>query len=274
MKREADLIWNKDGSIYHLGIKPDELAPTILTVGDPDRVDLVCKHLDQILLQKHNREFKCVLGKKGNEDIGVLSTGIGTDNIDIVIHELDALAETRTSKMSLTIIRLGTSGSISNDVPLDSILVSEGAIGLEQLMYWYNFETPDRLAYLTLELEGILGFKPFGAEADLNLLAQCPEHWIKGITLTANGFYGPQFRPTRAGTRFADFLEIIQSKSSLKKLTNMEMETMGIYGLSMLLGHRALSVNAILASRLTNAFSDKPEETVERMIEEVFDHLV
>jgi uridine phosphorylase len=274
MNREADLIWNKDGSIYHLGIRPEELAPTILTVGDPDRVDLVSEHLDQIHLQKHNREFKYVLGRKGNEAIGVLSTGIGTDNIDIVMHELDALAQASHTDDPLTIIRLGTSGSIREDVPLDAILVSEAAIGLDQLMYWYDFQTPEKWMDLTQGLEKLLGFRPHGTVPHAGLLAKCPSHWLKGVTLTANGFYGPQFRPTRTGTRFHDFLIQLQQNKRLRPLTNMEMETAGIYGLSSVLGHRALSVNAILASRLSNSFSKQPENTVQRMIQEVFNHII
>ncbi|MFC5045321.1 nucleoside phosphorylase [Aquimarina hainanensis] len=275
----SELILNEDGSIYHLGIKPEHIAPTIITVGDPERVHQVTKYFDTITYTAQKREFHTQTGIYKGKKITVISTGIGTDNIDIVLNELDALVNidlnTRTIKKqhtSLNIIRIGTSGAIQEDIPIDSFLISEMAIGFDNLLQFYksehvtNTEITDRLKE---HLQwGSKKSDPYAVSYDKslgNLLKN--DEIINGITITNSGFYGPQGRILRlptANNRINDLLQCFTFKN--KRITNLEMETAGIYGLSKLLGHKAISMNAILANRVTKKFSNNPLETVNKLI--------
>lgn len=265
---ESELIINPDGSIYHLNLKPGELSETIITVGDPDRVDLVASYLDSIELTRQKREFKTITGTLSGKRISIISTGIGTDNIDIVFNEIDALFninfETREVKKQLTtlnFIRIGTSGCLQENIPLDSILISEQAIGTEGLMNFYNSE--DAFQSMKVQLNGI---HPYLTKVDSSLFKHFKEPEIyAGVTITANGFYGPQNRairlePTRT------WLDKLKSSGELN-LTNLEMETSGIYGMSTLLGHRAISLNVLLANRDLGIFSKDPSAAIKKLIE-------
>ncbi len=265
----SELIINPDNSIYHLKLRPDEIADTIITVGDPDRVDLVAKHLDHIHLERQAREFKTITGALNGKDLSIISTGIGTDNIDIVLNELDALAniDFKTRKIKdrfrpLTFIRIGTSGAIQESVPLDSTIISAYACGLDGLL---NFYDADRVREVELERKLPSTLNSYAIAADSTLLSKFSNLGKQGITITANGFYGPQARTLRLKSSF-DLATQDKSYEGLS-FTNLEMETAGIYGLAKLLGHKAISLNAILANRVTNEFSEHPLKTIKLLIE-------
>jgi len=267
----SELIINPDSSVYHLKLRPDEIADLILTVGDPDRVDKVARHLDKIHLDRRAREFRTITGELGSKLVTIISTGIGTDNIDIVFNELDALANvdfsTRKVKekfRQLTFIRLGTSGAIQAEIPLDSFISSAHAIGLDGLLSFYQSE-----GSRNHDLEALVPdtFKAYAVDADKKLLTAFSSFTKPGLTITANGFYGPQSRSLRIKSTFS--VQDLVSRISYQGLspTNLEMETAGIYGLAKLLGHRAISLNAILANRVTNEFSSQPAQTIDTLIE-------
>ena len=281
---ESELIINADGSIYHLHLKPHEIAETIITVGDPDRVQSVSKHFDSIQHKVQHREFVTHTGYLNNKRISVISTGIGTDNIDIVFNELDALVNidfaTRTIKNNLTsldIIRVGTSGSVNEEIDVDTILISETAIGMDGLMNFYSYEnTIQETVYLEAFVAYLKTYfkqaNPYIASAGENLLKKFESHYQKGTTITANGFYAPQGRQLRLQQEFPNFIEVINKfRHKHFRITNLEMETAGIYGLGKILGHNCLSVNAILANRIHHKFSNDPNKVVGKMIEEVLE---
>ncbi|WP_411275295.1 nucleoside phosphorylase [Daejeonella sp.] len=282
---ETDLIINEDGSVYHLNLLPEDIADTVITVGDPDRVGDVSKYFDRIELRKGKREFITHTGYLGARRITVISTGIGTDNVDIVMNELDALVninfETRlanTTLKSLDIIRIGTSGAIQNDIPMDSILVSEFGLGLDALMNYYvhdiSGDEHQLLDSLKSHFQHIKGISPYLTAADNTLLDVVGKNMQRGITLTAPGFYAPQGREVRAKKAVPNLVELFGSfKSGNYRITNLEMETAGIYALAKALGHKALSVNAILASRTTFQFSANPAKTVDNAIQVVLSRL-
>lgn len=275
---EADLIINPDGSIYHLNLLPEDIADTIITVGDPDRVEEVSKHFDSIELKKGKREFITHTGYLGSKRITVISTGIGTDNIDIVINELDTLVNIdfntrlpREKLKSLDIIRIGTSGSIREDLPMGSILVSEFGLGFDALMHYYLHDVSDDerqiLDAVKSHFHHFKGISPYLTAADTSLLNTIGKDLAKGITITTPGFYAPQGRQVRAKVAIPGFIDILRSFSSGKHcITNIEMETSGIYALAKLLGHKALSVNAILANRVKFEFSTDPQKVVDKAI--------
>lgn len=282
---EVDLIINPDGSIYHLNLLPEDIADTIITVGDPERVSEVSKHFDHIELKKGKREFISHTGYLGSRRITVISTGIGTDNIDIVINELDALLNidfnTRTLKpilKSLNIIRIGTSGAVQEDIPVGSILVSEYGIGLDAMMQYYSnpISNDEQMILDTLKLHfnHLTSISPYIASSDPLLLQTIGKGLFRGISLTAPGFYAPQGRQLRAEASFPDLIHDIRSFANGKhRITNLEMETAGIYALSKVLGHKAVSVNAILASRIKLTFEANPEKIISKAIRHVLDRL-
>ncbi|MBM1107218.1 nucleoside phosphorylase [Aurantibacter crassamenti] len=276
----SELILNADKSIYHLNLFSKDIADTIITVGDPDRVAQVSAHFDSIELKKGKREFITHSGIKNGKRLTVISTGIGTDNIDIVLNELDALAninlETRTLNpklKKLNIIRVGTSGAIQPDIPLDSFLISEYALGLDALLSNYESTTIRNSAFEQAFLNQVNWSTqkptPYAVQCDEKLLNKFASNRIRlGSTITASGFYVPQFREIRLKTDTINLLqEIMQFSFENRQLTNLEMETSGIYGLSKLLGHRAISLNAILANRATGEFSKQPNKTIASLIE-------
>jgi uridine phosphorylase len=277
---KSSWIIHPDGSVYHLRLKPGQVAQTIITVGDPERVSLVSRYFDTIEHKIGSREFITHTGYIGKKHLTVLSTGIGTDNVDIVLNELDALwnldLETFLPLSQLTrlkIIRMGTSGAIQPTIPIDSFLVSKMAIGLDALGAYYGGfgagKDNERIDQISLKS---LPGSPYLTQGDPKLLdwLNTPE-FIHGITLTAPGFYAPQGRDTRAEVRHPFFLETIKTLdlNSLGPITNIEMETAGIYALGASLGHSCISINAILANRSRDTFSQNPEATVSRMIETV-----
>lgn len=281
----ADLIINQDGSIYHLNLLPEDVADTVITVGDPDRVTEVSRYFDRIELKKGKREFITHTGYLGTKRITVLSTGIGTDNIDIVINELDALVNidfsTRKVKdnlKSLDIIRIGTSGTVQNDISMGTILVSEYGLGLDALMNYYNQEQNSQelllLDAIKLHFQDLKGISPYITAADSSLLEKIGKDLPRGTTLTAPGFYSPQGREVRAKSCFPNLVDLFSSFSfQNQRITNLEMETAGIYGLSKAMGHKAVSVNAILASRVKFEFSNNPAKIIDEAIQLVLSKL-
>lgn len=281
----TDLILNQDGSIYHLNLLPEDIADTVILVGDPDRVSEISQYFDRIELKKGKREFITHTGYLGLKRLTVLSTGIGTDNIDIVLNELDALVniDFNTRKLnnelkSLDIIRIGTSGAVQEDLPIDSILVSEYGLGLDSLMQYYIHELSSDECLLqnavSAHFHGLEGVSPYISSADHGLLKTIGKDLIKGITLTAPGFYSPQGREVRAKASFPSLLKLFRSFSfKEQRITNLEMETAGIYALSKALGHKAISINAILASRVKYEFSSNPAKVIDRAIQLVLSRL-
>ena len=282
--QDSELILNSDGSIYHLQLKPDEVAETIITVGDPERVAHVSKHFDSIQHKVQHREFITHTGYLNNKRLTVLSTGMGTDNIDIALTELDALVNIDFTKRipkqnltSLNIIRLGTSGSVNAEVDIDTILISEFAIGLDGLLNYYKVENSiEEIMYLEAFSNYLKQYfnsvKPYITSASNSLLKKFETKYPKGTTLTACGFFAPQGRKVRLESEFPDFIKVIQNFHYQNfRISNLEMETAGIYGLGKLLGHNCLSVNAIIANRINQTFSINPQMIVDKMIGEALE---
>ena len=275
---DSELILNPDGSIYHLNLLPGDLAEIIITVGDQERVKEVSKHFSKIEVEKQKREFTCCTGLYKDKRISVISTGIGTDNIDIVFNEIDALFNIDFKKKTikedftrLKFIRLGTSGCIQSDIDLDQILISEVAVGIDNMNLFYNIDKEDKDQVLEkILLESKLGpFNLYAVKGDSELIKAftAKSNFILGSTLTSIGFYGPQGRKLRGRSKHDDFINnISEVKWNNKRLTNLEMETSGIYLLAANLGHSAISINALLANRQKGTFSLNPKKTVDKMI--------
>ena len=285
--KQSELILNEDGSIYHLHLRPEHLAPTVITVGDPDRVAQVSKYFDRIDFQQHKREFKTHTGTYKNQRITVLSTGIGSDNVDIVLNELDALVnidfETRTIKnkiTSLNIVRIGTSGALQGDIPVDSFLMSSHGLDLNGMLPSYNIEgirhQPFEKAFCVHTEWNTDRAQPVLVDNSKALEDQLFEgHILKGVTATCGGFYGPQGRILRLEPKDSVFRDKLQSfRFENLRITNFEMETSAIYGLSKLLGHKACSMNAILANRANGTFSKTPEKTIDQLIQYTLSKLI
>ncbi|WP_375239785.1 nucleoside phosphorylase [Aurantibacter sp.] len=285
--KESELIINPDGSIYHLNLLPKDIADTIITVGDPDRVASVSKHFDTIEVKKHKREFNTHTGTFKGKRITVISTGIGTDNIDIVFNELDALVninfKTREIKKELTslnIIRIGTSGSIQEDIPINSFLISDLAVGFDSLLHFYDSEKFQDLEVSKALMKQCNWFskksEPYVVKADKGLVdLLSSDKTVNGFTATNVGFYGPQGRILRLQTQDNNLNDkLSQFDFNGLRITNLEMETAGIYGLAALLGHKSISLNAILANRATGKFSKNPTGIVEDLIKYTLDKLV
>jgi uridine phosphorylase len=272
---ESELILNSDGSVYHLHLKPEVLASTIFTVGDPDRVPMVSRLFDSIEFKIAKREFVTHTGYVGKSRVTVMSTGMGTDNIEILMTELDALVnidlatrQEKETKKSLRVIRLGTSGAMQADIPVGSMLASKKAIGLDTLFQFYpNIPSDQGLAVEVQKLLN-LSFRPYEANASKILLDLLPESFLHGVTLTAPGFYAPQGREVRLKPRIGGMMDKLASlRVAGERLTNFEMETAGYYGLGSLLGHEMLSLNAIVVNRVTQEFDKKAEKTVKKLIQ-------
>jgi len=283
----SELILNPDGSIYHLNLLPKHIADTIITVGDPDRVNDVTAFFDTVEFTIQKREFHTQIGTYKGKRFTVISTGIGTDNIDIVLNELDALVNidfiTRCNKEQLTslnIIRIGTSGSIQKHIPINSFLISEYAVGFDSLLHFYDSEHVQHTNISEAIQLQTNWFKnkstPYVVSSDLSLLNQLhSDKTLKGFTATNVGFYGPQGRILRLPIQDKEMNDKLNNfKFEDKVITNLEMETAGIYGLSKLLGHKAISMNAILANRITKEFSKKPKQIVSNLIEYTLNTLI
>ena len=276
---ESELIINERGAIYHLDVRPDELATTIITVGDPDRVAQVTRHFDSVEFKRNHREFVTHTGYIGKKRVSVVSTGIGTDNVDIVLNELDALVnidfETRTIKshlQKLNLVRIGTSGSLQKEVPVDSFLVSTHGLGVDNLLNFYENTTgADEQAILNAFIEQThLNSKvaaPYISICGQSLLPHFQNGFHHGITVTCPGFYGPQGRVLRLGINNPKFIDsLTHFEYAGNRISNFEMETAGLYGLGKLLGHEVLSLNAIMANRITGEFSKNPTATMYSLI--------
>ena len=276
---ESELILNSRGAVYHLNLRPEELAPTVITVGDPDRVALVSRHFDSIEAQQQHREFVTHTGTLNNKRISVISTGIGPDNIDIVLNELDALVninfETRQISETYTqlqIIRIGTAGSLQRSVPVDSFVVSAYGLGLDNLLNYYRLEQTEeeRLLLQNFVTHTGLGHQtsyPYISMGSISLLKHFAADFFGGITVTCPGFYAPQGRMLRLGLRNPDLINrLAQFQFGTHRILNFEMETAAIYGLSRLLGHQCLSLSAIVANRIEGRFSKDSALLMENLI--------
>jgi len=286
---ESELIINNRGAIYHLDLRPEELATTIITVGDPDRVAAVSKYFDHIEHTSQHREFVSHTGSLGKKRVTVVSTGIGTDNIDIVLNELDALVNidfaTRMVKSELThltIIRVGTSGSLQGDIPVDSYVASTHGLGIDNLLNFYRHEENEEEkgllhSFITqTQLHHRLA-SPYISGASASLIRHFVEGYHQGVTVTCPGFYGPQGRVLRMGLSQPELIDRLTGFGyGPHRITNFEMETAGIYGLGKILGHYCLSLSAIVANRISKEFSKDGNAAVEGLIKktlEVVEHL-
>lgn len=282
----SELIINSDGSVFHLHIKPEELADTVLLVGDPGRVDLVASYFSEIEFRRQSREFVTVTGQYKGKRITVLSTGIGTDNIDIVVNELDALAnidfttrEIKPELKQLTLIRIGTSGAIQSDIPLGSFVLSHYSVGCDGLLNWYasrekindsemesafmaHMDWPDTLPH------------PYFASAHKDIIKLLEKESVKGVTISAPGFYGPQGRVLRIGLVIPDLLDKLESFSkSGYRITNFEMEGSALAGLSAHLGHKAATICCIIANRHLKESEPDYKPYIKRLVELVLEKI-
>jgi uridine phosphorylase len=275
----SELILNEDGSIYHLNLCPGDIGDTIITVGDPERVSQVSHYFDEVTLKKGKREFLTHTGTLNGKKLTVLSTGIGTDNIDIVLNELDALANVdfgsglpKENRIRFKIIRLGTSGAIQPDIPLDSFVMTEISLGFDGLLHHYE----NHGICLTDWQEALMAqlrwdtqkASPYGVSFSPSLGQLFASNRIRlGITATKTGFYGPQGRRLRLNPNPPELMERLRRfRHNGRRIDNLEMETSGIYAMAKLLGHDAVSLSCILANRATGSFSKNPAQAVDELI--------
>ncbi|SHM86370.1 uridine phosphorylase [Chitinophaga jiangningensis] len=276
---ESELIINSRGAVYHLDVRPEELADTIITVGDPDRVAVVSQHFDKIEGRFQHREFVTHTGYIGNKRLSVVSTGIGTDNIDIVFNELDALVNidfnTRLVKenlSSLNIIRLGTSGALQEGIPVDSFVVSSHGLGLDNLLNYYAFDNTEEEKQLLEAFRGQVALYPGSAfpaifAAGDQLVDKFQDGFHHGITVTCPGFYAPQGRVLRGTLSNPNLIDNLTKFSyNHHRISNFEMETSAMYGLGRVLGHQCLSISAIVANRIRQEFSKDGGAAVQALI--------
>lgn len=281
---ETDLVLNPDGSVYHLNLLPKHISDIIITVGDPGRVYSVSQYFDEIEFEMNKREFITHVGKYKGKRITVISTGIGPDNVEIVLTELDALVnidlktrEPKSRKKKLKIIRVGTSGSLQEDIPVGAHLVSDYAVGLDNLLSFYDLPMDDVEAGLAHDIHRKTGlpFMPYVVRGSETLRDQIAgSDMIKGNTVTCPGFYAPQGRVLRLPIRFPNLLEDLNyfHKGDFW-LTNFEMETSAYYAFGKLMGHEVLSANAIIANRMKTKFSKDPYKIVDNLIKKVLDRV-
>lgn len=282
---EADLVLNSDGSVYHLSLHPKHLSDTILTVGDPSRVYMISKFFDSIEFEVNRREFITQVGTYRGKRVTVISTGIGTDNIEIFFTEIDALAnidlrtrEPKARRRKLNILRIGTSGALQEDIPLGSHLLCDYAVGFDNLMAFYDLPQDELEQFVGADIqkELKLPFRPYVVRGSEVMRKKFAADMIVGNTITAPGFYAPQGRAIRIPIKYPRLLQALNSyhhKGGDFWLANFEMETAGYYALGRLLGHDVLSANAIIVNRVRNRFSEDPNKVVEALICKVLDRL-
>jgi uridine phosphorylase len=281
---ESELIINARGAVYHVDLRPEELAQNVIVVGDPDRVGMVSKYFDKVEVTRQHREFVSHTGTIGNKRITCTSTGIGPDNIDIVLNEFDALVnidfESRMIKKELTtlnIIRIGTSGSLQADVPVDSWVAGTHGLGLDNLLNYYRLEHNEQekellQSFVTQTQLHSQICNPYISLASPALLKHFVDGFHHGITVTCPGFYGPQGRVLRLGIRNPELIDsLTQFRFGQHRITNFEMETSAIYGLGRLLGHHCLSLNAIIANRIAKEFTKDAHTLVDKLIRKVLE---
>ena len=281
---ESELIINPRGAVYHLNLRPEEIAGTVITVGDPDRVKEISKHFDSVEVKAHHREFITHTGYVGKKRLSVLSSGIGPDNIDIVVNELDALVnidlttrEIKKKHTSLNIMRLGTSGSLQADIRVDTFVASTHGLGIDNLLNFYRLEQNDEEKQLLhsfvthTQMHGQMSY-PYISSAAASLIKHFVKDFHQGITVTCPGFYGPQGRVLRLGVRYPELVDrLTDFRFGKHRITNFEMETSAIYGLGKLLGHHCLALNAIIADRVNKEFSKDSKATVEKLIVKILE---
>lgn len=278
---ESELIINARGAVYHLNLRPEELGGTVITVGDPDRVALVSRYFDKIESRQQHREFVSHTGYLGSKKLTVVSTGIGPDNIDIVLNELDALVnidfesrQIRPELQSLNIIRIGTSGSLQASIPVDSYVASTHGLGLDNLLNYYRLEHNEQekellQSFVTHTQLHAQVSQPYISGASASLLKHFVDGYSQGITVTCPGFYGPQGRILRLGIRNPQLIDRLTEFSfGQHQITNFEMETAAIYGLGRLLGHHCLSLSAIVANRIRKEFTKDGDKLIDRLIQQ------
>lgn len=279
---ENELMLTSKGSVYHLDLKPEEVADNIITVGDPNRVKMVSKYFDKIYHKKEHREFVTHTGRIGLSKVSVISTGIGTDNIDIVLSELDALWNidfiTKTVKKTITplnIIRVGTAGALQASIGVDCVVVSDGAFGLDTLLHYYKQTDEKNKMGFALQKHLKLPFEPYFAEAGATLIDKFNIAGFRhGITATCPGFFAPQGRALRLQPSIEKLPEKLAAFNfNGKSILNFEMETAGIYGMAKLMGHQACSLSAIVVNRATNKFSKDVNASIDTAIRSALDSL-
>lgn len=283
---ESELIINADGSIFHLNVKPEEIADKIILVGDQNRVSQISRHFNDIEVKKSNREFTTHTGTFNGTRITAMSTGIGTDNIDIVLNEIDALFNidfrSRTinsEKKSLSLLRLGTCGALQEDVDVDSFVASSHGLGFDGLMHFYNAEFEQDETDMAMAFKEQCHWnpdaaKPYVVKANAALLNKINPGMSTGITATANGFYGPQGRILRLPLQRDELNnEMRNFLFQENKILNFEMETSALYGLSAMLGHKACTVCAVIANRYKKQYSKDYKKTVDLLIDTVLQRL-
>ncbi|QNF33709.1 nucleoside phosphorylase [Adhaeribacter swui] len=280
---ESELILNPDGSVYHLNLLPEHISDTILTVGDPERVPRISKYFDSIEVQIAKREFVTHTGYYKGKRLTVLSTGMGTDNVEIVMNELDALVnidlvtrEINEEHIPLNIIRLGTSGALQESIPIGSLLVSEYAVGLDTLMQFYPLVQTgyENTISSALQENLQLSFQPYCVRGSDILREQLAHDYVAGNTLTCPGFYAPQGRVLRLDLKDSELINNF-NRFNVEDfwLTNFEMETAGYYALGRMLGHEVVSLNAIIVNRITKQFDYNADQTIETMIVQTLDRI-
>ncbi|MFK7951764.1 MAG: nucleoside phosphorylase [Ekhidna sp.] len=280
---ETELILNPDGSVYHLSLRPKDISDKIIVVGDPGRVHRVSSYFDSVDFEMNKREFITHTGKYKGKRITVISSGMGTDNVEILMQELDALAnidlvhrEPKAKKKKLQIIRIGTSGTIQEDIKVGSHLATEYAIGLDPLIHFYEFEHKGKekkiVTQLQKELE--LPYLPYCFKGSTSLFEKFKDCTIAGNTVTCPGFYAPQGRELRVPIRFKNIVDKLQYFHEEDIwLTNLEMETAGYYAFGKMLGHEMLSLNAIMANRVRHEFAKDPNKVIDELIEKVLERI-
>lgn len=283
---KSELIINPDGTIYHLKLKPEHIADTIILVGDPDRVEQISRHFDNVEIKVRNREFVTHTGTFNSKRLSVLATGIGTDNIDIVVNELDALAsfDLNTRKLKenpkvLNMIRLGTSGAIQKDIPVNTFIIAEYGLGLDGLIHFYYngseiIENEMTTAFITHSNWPEELAKPYIVSGSSLLIDMLGERMIRGITVTSPGFYGPQGRILRLPLKYPHLNELIGSfQFHGYHITNFEMETSALYALGRMLGHNTVTICAVIANRITGEFNENYKAIMDKFILELLEKI-
>lgn len=284
--KDSQLIVNAEGAIYHLNLRPEQIADTIIIVGDPGRVSKISKYFDEIEYQGQNREIMTHTGRIGKMHLTVMSSGMGPDNIDIVLNELDALVNIdlkekvkKSEHKSLNIVRLGTSGAIQADIPIDSFVMSKYGLGIDGLMNFY--ETANGILESEMN-EALIAHtnwpndlaRPYIVKSSENLAEKIGFDMLQGITATAPGFYGPQGRKLRMGLKYPDLIQRLESFTyNNERILNFEMETSALYGLGRSLGHNVLTVCAVIANRITESYTKDHNPPIEKLIQTLLERL-